>query len=88
MSSNLLTLRLNDELSNKLEKLAQSTRRSKSFLAAEAIREYVSSNEWQAEEIKQAIKEADRGDFASQREVRKVFNKWLKHFGNQQKLRR
>ena len=79
MSSSVLTLRLDDELKGRLEKLAQSTRRSKSFLAAEAIREYVSINEWQITEIKKALKEADNGDFASEQEVRKVLGKWMRN---------
>ena len=74
-----MTLRLDDELKGRLEKLAQSTRRSRSFLAAEAIREYVSVNEWQIAEIKKAVKEADRGDFASEHEVRRVLSKWAKN---------
>jgi RHH-type transcriptional regulator, rel operon repressor / antitoxin RelB len=79
MSSKILTLRLDERLKERLEKLAESTRRSKSFLAAEAIREYVSVNEWQVSEIKKAVKEADRGDFASDEEVRKVLSKWTKN---------
>ena len=79
MSASVLTLRLDDELKERLEKLAQSTRRSKSFLAAEAIREYVELNDWQISEIKKAVKEADRGEFASDREVRKVLSKWKKN---------
>jgi len=79
MSSSVLTLRLEEELKERLERLSQSTRRSKSFLAAEAIREYVTINEWQIKEIKKALKEADRGEFASDHEVRKVLNKWTKN---------
>ena len=79
MSSTVLTLRLDDELKKRLDKLAHSTRRSKSFLAAEAIREYVSINEWQIEEINQAIKEADRGEFATDHEVQEVMSKWTKN---------
>lgn len=48
----VLTLRIEPELKKQLDKLAASTNRSKSFLATEAIREYVSMNEWQIEEIK------------------------------------
>ncbi len=33
-------------------------------------------NEWQINELKAAIKEADAGDFASNKEVQAVFNKW------------
>lgn len=74
--SGTVTLRLDDEVKNKLEKLAESTHRSRSFLAAEAIKAYVESNDWQVAEIHQAIKEADAGDFASQAEVNAVVNKW------------
>jgi RHH-type transcriptional regulator, rel operon repressor / antitoxin RelB len=74
--SGTVTLRLDDEVKNKLEKLAESTHRSRSFLAAEAIKAYVESNDWQVAEIQQALKEADAGDFASQDEVSAVINKW------------
>lgn len=74
--SGTVTLRLDDEVKIKLEKLAESTHRSRSFLAAEAIKAYVESNEWQIAEIHQALKEADAGDFASQQEVNAVVNKW------------
>ena len=74
--SGTVTLRLDDEVKIKLEKLAESTHRSRSFLAAEAIKAYVESNDWQIAEIHQALKEADAGDFASQDEVNAVVNKW------------
>jgi predicted transcriptional regulator len=78
MSSNILTLRLDSSVQKKLEKLAKSMRRTKSFLAAEAIRKYVAINEWHIREIKRAIKEADQGDFASNAKVQRVMNKWTK----------
>jgi RHH-type rel operon transcriptional repressor/antitoxin RelB len=40
----ILTLRLDGGLRGKLDKLAAATRPSRSFLAAEAIREYVALN--------------------------------------------
>ncbi len=79
MNTKVVTLRLDGALEKKLVKLARSTNRSRSFLAAEAIREYVATNEWQIEEIGKALKEADRGDFADDREVQKVMNKWTKN---------
>jgi predicted transcriptional regulator len=33
-------------------------------------------NDWQIEEIKKAVKEADRGDFAADKDVQKVMQKW------------
>ena len=75
-SSKVLTLRLDLKLAKQLDKLADATERSRSFLVAEAVREYVSLNEWQIEETKKAIGEADGGDFASEEEVQQVSKKW------------
>ena len=77
-NSNILTLRVDAKLKKKLDKLAKTTQRSCSFLAAEAIREYVALNEWQIEEIKKAIQQADAGDFATDEEVEEMFRKWTK----------
>jgi len=71
-----VTIRLEESVKDKLEKLAESTHRSRSFLAAEAIKAYVDSNEWQVNEIHAAIAEADAGDFATDAEVKAVFDKW------------
>jgi RHH-type rel operon transcriptional repressor/antitoxin RelB len=74
--STTMTLRLEDDVKARLDKLADATQRSKSFLAAEAIREFVENNEWQIREIKSAVKEANAGDFASDAEVAALAKKW------------
>ena len=74
--STTMTIRLEPELKTRLDKLSKTTHRSKSFLAAEAVREFIELNEWQIEELKAAIKEADANDFASDQEVDAVFKKW------------
>jgi RHH-type rel operon transcriptional repressor/antitoxin RelB len=74
--STTMTIRLEDEIRDRLEVLAEATQRSKSFLAAEAIRAYVESNEWQISEIQAALKEADAGDFASDKDVADLAKKW------------
>jgi RHH-type rel operon transcriptional repressor/antitoxin RelB len=79
--SSTMTIRLENDLKDRLDKLASVTRRSKSFLAAEAVREFVELNEWQLEEIQSAIKEADSGDFATDDEVASVFKKWRTNAG-------
>jgi predicted transcriptional regulator len=71
-----MTIRLDDELKEQLDRLAAATQRSKSFLASEAIREFIELNEWQVQEIQQALKEADAGEFASDGEVKQTFAKW------------
>lgn len=74
--STTMTIRLDDDLKEKLERLAAATRRSKSFLASEALREFIELNEWQVQEIELAIQEADAGEFAGDEQVRKNFEKW------------
>jgi predicted transcriptional regulator len=74
--SSTMTIRLDDDVKERLGHLAEVTQRSNSFLAAEAIREFVETNEWQLKEIKAALKEADAGDFASEEEVNALAKKW------------
>ena len=71
-----MTIRLELELKSRLDKLSATTRRSKSFLAAEAVREFVEINEWQIQEIENAVKEANAGDFSTDQELQSVLNKW------------
>ncbi len=75
-ASTTMTIRLEPEVKKQLDALAKSTHRSNSFLAAEAIREYIALNAWQVQEVKDAITEADAGDFAADAEVATVFKKW------------
>jgi RHH-type rel operon transcriptional repressor/antitoxin RelB len=77
-SRRVLTLRLDSELRSGLDKLAEATQRSRSFLAEEAIREYLTLNRWQIEEIQKGLAEAERGEFASEREVKRMAKKWAR----------
>src|SRR5437870_12195120 len=70
--SSLVSLRLDAKLKKQLERLSRTMSRSRSFVAAEAIREYVALNEWQIEEIKKGLAEADRGEFATEKDVKQV----------------
>jgi len=56
-----ITVRIDDSIKNRLEKLAKTTSRNKSYLVTHAIKDYLEVNEWQIKEIKAGIKEADAG---------------------------
>ena len=73
--STTVTLRLDDDLKQRLDRLSKATQRTKSFLAAQAIREFVDLNEWQIGEIEEAVAEADREEFASETEIRRVLGR-------------
>jgi RHH-type rel operon transcriptional repressor/antitoxin RelB len=73
--SAVLTLRLDAKLKKQLDRISKSMNRSRSFVAAQAIQEYVSVNEWQISEIKKGLAEADAGDFATEEEVQQTIRK-------------
>lgn len=74
--STTMTVRIDDDVKDRLDHLAEATRRSKSVLAAEAIREFVELNEWQIKETKAALTEARAGDFAGDKDVQALARKW------------
>ncbi len=73
----VITTRIDAALRAKLEALARSTRRSKSFLAAEAIAAYVELNEWQIGEITAGINELDSGEALSEKQAEERYNRLL-----------
>ena len=76
--STVVTARIDAALKAKLEALAQRTKRSKSYLAAEAIAAYVELNEWQIAEIEAGIAELDSGEVLSGDEVDELYERLLR----------
>jgi RHH-type rel operon transcriptional repressor/antitoxin RelB len=74
--SEVLTVRLDHESKAALSELAESMDRSKSYLAAEAVREFIDVRRWQISEIRAGIKEAEQGKFADPKKVDAFFKKW------------
>lgn len=73
--TNTMTLRVSDELKAKLDRYAQLTGRSMSYVAAAAVEEYLAWRIPQLEDLEEAIQEAEEGKFASEEEVNRVFAK-------------
>ena len=76
MKDRTVSARLDAETAEKLELLVKATARSRSYLVAEAIGSYVKDQAWQIEAIQEGVKQADKGDFVSQSQVKNVFKKW------------
>jgi predicted transcriptional regulator len=76
MRSTTFTVRVNLAAKKRLERLAKSTGRSRSFLAAEAINEYLEVNEWQVAGIKRAIASLDRGEGTPHARVKEWVESW------------
>ena len=70
MPSTTFTVRVGTDVKKRLEKLAKSTGRSRSFLAAEALSEYLDVNEWQVAGVRKAMGTLDRGESAPHEQVK------------------
>jgi RHH-type rel operon transcriptional repressor/antitoxin RelB len=62
MAQTITSIRLPDELHEKIEGLARATGRSKSFLMQEAIERYVENEAWQVARIEEGIQSDDAGE--------------------------
>jgi len=76
MRSTTFTVRVDAVVKRRLARLAKSTGRSRSFLAAEAINEYLDANEWQIAGIERAIASLDRGEGVSHQSVKDSIASW------------
>ena len=76
-ASTTLTVRLTPQLKRRLDKIAKSTKRSKSFLTMSAIESFVALNEWQIQAISEGIADADAGRVVEHSEV----DAWLASWG-------
>ena len=77
-----LTIRLPKEHLDRLEVLARDTRRSRSFLAAEAIGEYLKYKEWKIQAVKQGIASGEREGWISD----EAMDAWLASWGTDHEL--
>jgi RHH-type rel operon transcriptional repressor/antitoxin RelB len=76
MRSTTFTVRVDAAVKKRLERLAKSTGRSRSFLAAEAINEYLDVNEWQVAGIKQAMASLDRSEGVTHERIKDWVSSW------------
>jgi predicted transcriptional regulator len=76
MASTTFTVRVETDVKKRLEKLAKSTGRSRSFLAAEALNEYLDVNEWQVAGVRSAMATLDRGETVPHERVKAWVNSW------------
>ena len=70
------TIRVPDETAERLNHLAEKQDRSRAYIAAKAIEDYVAREEWQLAEIEAGLAEADAGLFATPEDVAKVIAKY------------
>jgi RHH-type transcriptional regulator, rel operon repressor / antitoxin RelB len=76
MASTTLSIRVDETAKVRLQALAESTGRSSSFLAAEALETYLDLQEWQVAAIKKGLADAKAGHVVPNEDVMAWINSW------------
>jgi RHH-type transcriptional regulator, rel operon repressor / antitoxin RelB len=74
--STTVTVRVTPAVKKRLEKLAKSTGRTQSSLAAEGLSAYLDVNEWQVAGIRKAMTSLDRGEGVPHDQVKAWVDSW------------
>ncbi len=76
MSTEAFTVRTDSKKVKQLDKLAHRMDRSRNYVVNQAIDQILEVHAWQVERTKEGIKAADEGRFASDAEMKRIFNKY------------
>ncbi len=78
-SSTLISVRVSQEIATRLDNLAFNLDRSKSFVAAEAIEEYLDLHEWQVQAIHDGVEEIKQGQTINLDDIKKQWTPAIEH---------
>src|SRR3981081_3965520 len=76
MDTDTFSVRVGHSTKSRLEKLAKSSGRARSSLAAEAIAAYLDTNEWQISGITAALSSLDRGKGIAHDRIKQWVGSW------------
>lgn len=76
MSKHGISLRIDDDKIQEIDRLAKVAKRDRTFIINEAIDAYLDVHQWQLQHIEESVRQADQGKFASDSDVEKVLKKW------------
>ena len=80
-----VSIRLDDDVLSKLDMLTKATERSRAWLMAHAVEQYVQHEAWQIEAIQNTLDKIRQGNskFASEDQT----EQWLQSWGSDQELK-
>ena len=82
MPTTPFSIRIDDSVRHKLEQICELTERSKAYVTAKAIEEYVERNSWKVQALKKAKLDADKGEFISHNAMKA----WAESLGTKNEL--
>ena len=75
MSTEAFSVRADSKKIKQLDKLAKQMDRSRNYMVNQAIDQLLELHAWQIERVKEGIKAADEGRFATDAEMERIFRK-------------
>ena len=76
MGTEAFSVRADSKKVKQLDKIAKQQERSRNYLVNQAIDQLLELHAWQSERVKEGIKAADEGRFASDADMAAIFNKY------------
>ncbi len=76
MAQDIITFNLDTEKRKVLDQIAYSMERERTDILNDAIDAYLEIYQWQLDHIKEGLRQADRGEFATEEEVAAAFARW------------
>ena len=76
MGTEAFSVRADSKKVKQLDRIAKQQDRSRNYIVNQAIDQLLELHTWQTERVKEGIKAADEGQFASDVDMAKVFSKY------------
>lgn len=73
-----VSFRIDENKKSRIDELASVRDRDRSYIINEALDSYLDLMDWQLEQIKEGLRQADAGEFATDEEVAATFALWKK----------
>jgi len=70
-----MTVRVETRTKKELDGIATALERDRSYVVNEALKAYIDVHQWQIDHIRQGLREANAGKFASEDEVKKAISR-------------
>lgn len=70
------TVRIDENMLGRLDNLAKNQDRPRSYLINQALKQFIEYEEWFVQEVKDGLKEIERGEIATDNEIKAAFRKW------------
>ena len=75
MSKETVSFRMESEKREALDAVASALDRDRSYIINEAIEAYLDVHRWQTDHIREGLRQANAGEFATQSEMKAIFSR-------------